>query len=258
MGSAYTQGKQYIPRSDAAFRDWLLNFSALLSADPARYGVSSAEAAAIAGHAGAFDEAYQAAQAPATRTSVAIAHKDVMRAAANAPVRTLAQQIKADPGVAGDDKIALGIHVDDAVRSPVPAPTSAPLLMLVSSFSGVHQLRYADERTPAARRKPAGAAQLQLNVAIAPGPVTDPAESQLYGLFTKQPIRVEHDPGKGGEAGAQTATYLARWVTRTGKFGPWSLPQSMTIAFAGPAMGRGTAGGPSAPPTADDNLKIAA
>jgi len=28
----------------------------------------------------------------------------------------------------------------------------------------------------------------------------------------------------------QTATYFGRWITRTGKTGPWSLPVAMMIA----------------------------
>lgn len=251
MGAAYTQAPPYIPAADAAFRDWLGNFAALLSADPARYGVSIAEAAIIADAAREYDAAYQTAQAPATRTSVTIARKEALRTSATGSARALARLIKASGDVADEDKLALGIHIDDPTRSPIPAPTSRPLLMLVAAFSGVHSLRYADEHSPASRRKARGALQMQLNLAVAPGAVTDPGESRLFGLYTRQPILVEHDPAHA----AQTATYFARWVTRSGKFGPWSLPTSMTIAFGGPAaaspMGRRPAGG-------EEQLAIAA
>lgn len=244
----------YIPSNDAAFRDWLLNFATLIAADPTRYGLTAADATVIQGYSDDFDAAYQTAVAPSTRTVVTVAQKDAIRAAANESVRIFAQMIKVNQGVTNEDKIALGIHVDDPTPSPIPAPTSSPLLMLVSSFSGVHQLRYADENTPASRRKPAGVIQMQLNMAVAPGPVVDPTVARFFGLFTKQPILVEHSP----ENAAQTATYFARWVTRTGKFGPWSLPQSMTIAFAGPAAGGITGGGTSATTGGRETIKIAA
>lgn len=46
------------------------------------------------------------------------------------------------------------------------------------------------------------------------------------GLYTRGPItvRFEHD------ADCRKATYWARWVSRRGEFGPWSLPVSMSIA----------------------------
>jgi hypothetical protein len=230
--SAYGQTQPYIPVTDAALRDWLTNFSALLTADPTRYGLDASDATVIAGHAAAYASAYQAVQAPSTRTSTGVAQKDAVKASAVASVRVYAQMIKANAGVSNDDKIALGVHVNDPTPSPIPAPASAPMLMIVSAFSGVHHLRYADENTPAARRKPHGVLQLQLNAVIAPAPAVDPGESRFVGLYTKQPVLVEHEPASAG----LTATYFARWVTRTGKTGPWSLPESMTVAFGGAAQ----------------------
>lgn len=150
--------------------------------------------------------------------------------------------IKANMGVTNEDKIALGLHVDDPTRTPVPAPTTAPLLMITGAFSGTHELRYADETTPASRRKPEGVMQLQLSMVVGDGPATDPGDARLVGLYTKQPITVEHEPEHAG----RTATFFGRWITRKGLVGPWSLPEAMTIAFGGTGMSgrrRATGGG---------------
>jgi hypothetical protein len=64
-------------------------------------------------------------------------------------------------------------------------------------------------------------------------------------------VRVELNPIDAGK----TASYFARWVTRTGLFGPWSLPQSMTIAFAGGSDAE-TGGGTTQ--VGSEDLKIAA
>lgn len=253
MGTAYQQSQSYIPATDAAFRDWLANFSTLIAADPGRYGLDASDATIITAHSTSFNTAYQTVQAPSTRTSNAVAQKDAIRASAQGSVRVYAQQIKANVGVDNEDKVALGIHVDDPTPTPIPAPTSAPLLMIINAFSGVHNLRYADENTPASRAKPDGVIQLQLNMTVGNSPAVDPDTSSFVGLYTKQPVLIEHDPMNAGK----TATFFGRWVTRKGLVGPWSLPESMTIAFGGmPSAGVETGGTPES--AGGEDLKIAA
>jgi len=72
--------------------------------------------------------------------------------------------------------------------------------------------------------------QLLLFVAIDDEPVADPGNALFAGAFTKQPFQIAFEPDNAGK----TATYFARWQTRTGLVGPWSLPVAMQIAFGGP------------------------
>lgn len=39
--SAYQQASPNIPATDAGFRDWLENFSTMISADPGKYGLDA-------------------------------------------------------------------------------------------------------------------------------------------------------------------------------------------------------------------------
>jgi len=250
---AVIQSEPYIPQTDWAFKSFLQNFSTLISADPNRYGVSAADATVIANHYTAFASAFDTVQAPSTRNATTIAQKDAVRASAAASIRIYAQIIKANQGVDNEDKAALGIHLDDPTPTPIPAPTSAPLLSIVAAFSGQHEIRYADENTPASRAKPHGVLQLQLNRTVATGANPDPNASTMVGLFTKQPVMVPQDPADVGK----TATYFGRWVTRKGLFGPWSLPISMTIAFGGPVDQQMPTGGTELA-GGEDDLKIAA
>ncbi|MGI9014262.1 MAG: hypothetical protein ACR2GY_08430, partial [Phycisphaerales bacterium] len=50
--------------------------------------------------------------------------------------------------------------------------------------------------------------------------------------LTRQPIRVTWPQ----ETAGKTIAYFGRWITTTGKEGPWSLPVSMQIAFGGAAL----------------------
>lgn len=250
---AVQQSDSYIPATDWAFKSWLLNFSTLISADSARYGLGAGDATIIANHYTAYAAAFDTVQTPTTRNVSTIAQKDAVRASAVASVRVYAQIIKTNQGVDNEDKTALGIHVNDPTRSPIPAPSSAPMLVIKGAFSGEHEIRYADENTPASRKKPHGVIQLQLNRTVDAAANPNPDDSELVGLFTKQPVNVEQDPMDVGK----TASYFGRWVTRTGLFGPWSLPVAMTIAFGGPVDQQIPTGGTQLE-GGEDQLQIAA
>lgn len=241
--SAHDQTGSYIPSTDAGFRDWVLNFSTLISADPTRYGLDSSDSAIIAQQNSDYQAAYQVVQSNATRTPAAIAQKDAIKASAIGSCRVYAQTVKVNQGVSNEDKSALGIHINDPTPTPIPVPETAPLLMVVNAFSGVHQIRYADENSPASRRKAHGAAALQLNRKVATGADANPQGSEFIGLFTKNPVLVEQNAGDAGKV----ATYFGRWVTRTGKLGPWGPAQAMTIAFGGPVQESVTVTGDGSP-----------
>lgn len=229
-GTPYTQTQSYIPSTDSGFRDFLNNFATLIAANPGKYDLEASDAQVLMNHNDTYEAAYVPCQSAATRTTGLVTQKDAVKAAAIASVRVYAMLIKNNAGISDQDKLELGLHLNDTTRTPIPAPSSAPILMIVSAFSGEHQIRYADENTPASRRKPEGAVQMQLNQTVGIGANPDPNASELVGLFTRQPIRVSQDPMNVGK----TATYFARWVNAKGEFGPWSLPVAMTIAFGGP------------------------
>jgi len=252
MGTAYAQSDSYIPSTDAGFKDWILNFATLIAQDPAKYDLDASDAAILTDLSDSYAAAYQTAVSPSTRTPNAIGQKDAIRASAVGSCRVYAQNIKGNKGLTNDDKLALGIHVDDPTNSPISTPSTAPLLNIIAGFSGEHEVRYADETTPTSRKKPYGALQIQVNRTVQTGANPDPDASTMVGLYTKQPIIIQQNPSDVGK----TATYFGRWVTRTGLFGPWSLPVGMTIAFGGPVDQTMPTGGTEL--AGGDDLKIAA
>ncbi|MCC6907208.1 MAG: hypothetical protein IT430_04640 [Phycisphaerales bacterium] len=254
MTKAYNQSGSYIPSTDAGFKDWLNTFSTLIAADPGKYGLDASDAVIISNLNTQYAAAYQTVQSNSTRTPNSIAQKDALKASATASCRVYAMMIKSNVAVSNDDKLALGIHVDDTTPTPIPAPVTAPLLNIVSAFSGTHQIRYADENTPASRRKPAGAIQIELYVYVATGATANPDDAKFVGAFTKNPILYEFDPVDANK----TATYFARWRTQRGLVGPWSLPVAMGIAFGGPVEQQMFVPTGGQPAGGEDELKIAA
>jgi hypothetical protein len=97
---------------------------------------------------------------------------------------------------------------------------------IIAATPGIQTLRYADSTTPDSSAKPFGATELQLFVVVGTAPASDPEAASFYGKFTRNPIAVSFPPADNGKQ----ATYFARWASRRGETGPWSLPVTMAIA----------------------------
>jgi len=217
----------YLPSKDADVSSWGSNFSTLIAADPARYGMYPAEAATLSSAFSTFEQALQTATDPSTRTSVSITLKEGAKAAFVNLARTLAMIIKANQGVSDEDKVALGLNLPDLVPTPIPRPSTVPLLSVIAATPGEHTIRYADQNTPASRAKPFGVVQLVLFAAVETDSTDDFTKARFVGAFTKQPLAVSYDSVQAGKV----ATYWGQWNTRTGLLGPLSAPAAFTIAF---------------------------
>ncbi len=220
----------YIPATDSGFDSWLTNFSTLLTGSPTTYGLVSGDAVIVAGVTATWSTAYAAATNPSTRTSVTIAAKDSARNAATATVRPYATQISRNAGVTNDDKTAIGVNLPNPARTPVPPPSTQPVLSLVSATHNQQTIAYRDTSTPTSKAKPPGAISVEIWQAIAIAPITDTGFAKPLTLATKSPFNVGTLSGDAGK----TATYFGRWTTRSGpggqnQVGPWSAPLSVTI-----------------------------
>jgi len=217
----------YIPATDLGFQTWLNNFETQIDTEFATYGLTAPEAAAVTAVNTAYNAALLLALDPGTRTPVTVAAKNVAKATALATVRPLAQKVKANPLVSDGQRVLLGLTVDSVPPTPVPTPTSFPLLDLLNATPGVHAIQYRDSDTPTSKAKPPGAKQMELYRFVGVEPSIDPELATYIGVFTKSPLTVSQEVGDNGK----TATYYARWLTQTGLVGPWSSGVSLTIAF---------------------------
>jgi len=222
----------YIPQNDRELRAYFDSFSSIVRMNPYGVGLSPVDADMLCQMAAEYSAALEVTENGLTRTSPAIARKDAVRNQAIGVFRVIAMQVKRNLGVPNSARTALGIHIDDTSWTPVPRPTTHPILSFREAQSGFHILGYADSATPDSKAKPAGALQLQLHVAIGDKSTCNPDDALHYGAFTKQPMKVTFDP----KDAQRIATYFGRWITRTGLTGSWSLPLSMGIAFGGPVQ----------------------
>lgn len=216
----------FIPTQDAQALGFMQTFANTIAAGPAVYQLGVPDAVTLTNAVNAFASAQAIAIAKATRTEVTIGLRDQARYAAEQLVRQYAALIRPNAGISDAAKEAIGLTIPSGSREPIYAPASSPLLNILGATPGAHTLRFADSSTPTSGRKPFGAIQIQLFVAVGAAPTADESTAQFYGAFTRNPIAVGFAQAEDG----QVATYFGRWASRRGDTGPWSLPVSMRIA----------------------------
>ncbi len=159
------------------------------------FGVAHQLRLAVAGDAtvisasyGAWHAAYLAATTLGTRTHVTIAAKDAQKILTVDVVRTYSTTIRANTGVGDSLKVGLGLNLHDTIPTPVPPPSTYPVLRLSISSPLTQDVLATDSLTPTRRAKPHGAAGLLVFRAIGTTAATDPETVPFLAFVTKSEI----------------------------------------------------------------------
>jgi hypothetical protein len=217
----------YIPARNANLIAWAANFSTLITAAPATYGLMSGDAATIAATNTALAAAYALITSPATKTATTVQAFNAEKVIALATFRPYAQTISLNAGVSSSNKIALGVNPRTSTPTPITAPTTNPVLTAQSTSTAGTILRYRDATaSPSVKSKPYGVTQLYLYAMASATAITDPTELPFTGPQTKSPFTLALGAGDAGK----TVYIAARWATRKGLMGPWSPIISYVVA----------------------------
>lgn len=222
----------FIPQPDAGFAAWAQNFGATTAANPAAYGMTAPDAAAIVAAAAAFVAALAVLADPSTATPTAVTAKDEARATAETLCREWAAVIQADPDVTNPNRISAGLPVWKTTRTAIPAPVTYPNLGLRSLQPGWAEFGYQDSAVGVSgKAKPFGAVSMEVAVAYGVAPAVDPDAAVIVGAYTKSPFRLDFQPTQRGKI----ATIWGRWRTASGpggksQTGPWGPSTSVTVA----------------------------
>ena len=216
----------YIPAREADMDNWINNFKTLIAASPTTYGLVTADGTALTNAYNAWHTAYLAATNPTTRTKATVATKNEQKPIVLGVVRGYANTIQANNAVSDALKIGLGMKPRDTQPTPVPPPTTYPMLSISGLGQGLQNLRAADQLTPTKRARPTGSAGMLLFRTVGTAPATDPESARFLGFVTRSEYQSQFDPADNGK----TATYFARWTNAKGQMGPWSPAASMPIA----------------------------
>lgn len=209
----------YLPQPLSDFQLWADNFRDLIAASPTTYGLVAGDATTISTAINAFDTAYALSTAPGTRTKVTVQATVDARNAAVAVIRSYGRLILANAGVLDADKVDLGLHLRDAVNTPIPAPSTAPVVAVIGATPGVLTCTSRDSMSdPTVKAKPFGATQLMVHVHFGTTAPVTPSAAPWRANYTKTPFAIDTTPGTPG----QTAYIYGRWQNQKGEVGPWS------------------------------------
>jgi len=215
----------YIPQKDQQLETWALNFATVLNTSYLGYGLQSSDAVLINDTVNAYSAALLVATTPATRTKDSVAAKNAARNNMLVIVRRYAQNIQTNPAISDEQKATIGITLRKTNKTPIPPPSSLPIIQFVGATPQVHTLRYADTNTPDLRARPFGVVALRLEAFVsAIGAAVPTTPSQVL-FVTRLPAAVNFAAGDVGKL----ATYTGRWQNAKGDLGPISLPVAAVI-----------------------------
>jgi hypothetical protein len=211
-------GTNYLPAKDAALLAWSTNFSGLITATPTVFGLTAPQATAYA----ALNTAYATALAavdPGIRNKATVATKNAARASLKASARMLARIIEANPTITNAQKLTLGLTVR-AVPTPIPAPSTAPMLDIISVIGRSVKVRLHGALGDR-RGKPAGVALAFVYSFVGTTPPTDLTMFKFEGSSTRTTFDILFPTTVAG--GSQVWLY-ACWANPRTQSGPACAP----------------------------------
>jgi len=148
----------FLARRESDLRTWSINFDARISADPAAYGLSAAQAAEYNTLHNAFLAAYTLAAAPGTRTSPIVEAKNAAMRELRQAARRLARIVHAGRVASDAHKSALGLTVrrPGGRQTRIAKPEEAPIVTVEAAAGGKLKVRVRSLEQPTRRGRPAG------------------------------------------------------------------------------------------------------
>lgn len=222
-------GSDSFPSTDNAKSLFAQNFSTLITATPAAFGLSVLDATTLAGYVGTYVSALATSTNPMTKGPSATVGKNTARAQMMVVIRGIAKRLQANGAITAIQKTNLGLIVPDKVRTPILPPTTRPVLAVASLASRSLDIRIADEATPTKRARPRGVDGAYIYSFVAASGTPAPANLSAWtfrGIAKKADYLVDFDSADIGKI----AHVRALWISTRGANGPVSDEVSGSIA----------------------------
>jgi hypothetical protein len=221
--------KPYLPSRESELVVWMQNFAGQVTEDPARYGLTEAQGTQLGTLNTNFQQNYDLANHPQTRSPTNIEAKNVAKRELIAYTRQLVEVIQGQPSTTDTQRRTLGITVRDSDPTPVPPPEVAPRLDVVSVSGWLVSLRLHDGESTR-RAKPAGVKGATLFSYVGETPPSDIAAWKFEGSTTRTSTQVmfsnQLTPG--------TKVWLtAFWFNPRLESGPACAPVGTQINYGG-------------------------
>jgi len=215
--------------TDAAMATGSGNFLSLITGTPSAYGLVVAQVNAYDVVNLTYQDAYNLAITPATRTKGAIKAKNDAKKALKTMAADLAAIIDATPTVTDQQKIDLGLSIRKQ-PSPVPVPTDRPGVDLVSVVTRTATIHIHDSASSTKRGKPDGTTAAWVYSYVGTSYPTDPTAWDFQGATTRSNHEIVFPDSVAN--GAQV-WICAAWINAKQQAGPVSVPITTNVQGGG-------------------------
>jgi hypothetical protein len=242
--------EQRIPRADGDFSAYANHYYEAVEKFWSVQGLDETDLKPLKDALSAWNAAYRKHIAAQNAARAARETKDAAKRELERQIRPVSAFVQSWSGTTDADRAAIGISVRATGGTPVPPPTSRPVVLVESGSRLTHRLRIADLgdahegplATPRGKR-PKGTLGAEVYVALinanepVPGPpafgagaaapsAEDRGGYRFLRTVTGGSAEVSFQPPQGGKQ----AAYLVRWISATGEPGPWGETILATIA----------------------------
>jgi hypothetical protein len=228
-------GSNFYSGTDAELASGAANVVAVVTPSPSTYGLAAPIVASYTALSDSFSAKLALATAPATRTSVIVGEKNVLKQALKRASVNLARVMTATDTVTNAMLLSLRMNERVIKRRRRPVPANAPTVDVVSVVNRLVKVHVHDAAS-ASRGLPFGAISANLYSFVGPSAPTDPREFHFEGATTRARTQILFPDGIASGA---TVWLSACWVSARGQRSAGSTPISFTLqGGAPPAVSR--------------------
>ncbi|EIP99817.1 hypothetical protein OpiT1DRAFT_04348 [Opitutaceae bacterium TAV1] len=215
----------YIPASDESFHEWQQRLMTAIDNRATEWSLPAAAVTQLQGKQTFWNEGWEHASNPATRTAANVLLKNEARKSFEGAIRAFVKSYLAyNPAVTDADRVNAGLPVHKAKPVPVPVPTTYPEFEVTLPAQGRVVIHFHDagKKTGAKPFGVHGAEVAWVISAAAPGSHTELTRSSFD---THSPLTLDFDLSQRG----QLLWLCLRWENTRGEKGPWSAIASTVI-----------------------------
>lgn len=221
-----------VPTKDSSLLNWATNFNTRGVASPVTFGLTAAQMTAFTGVFNSFVTAYNAANVPGARSKSLTSAKDDAKAALLLEARSLYALVSANVTVSNANKDLIGVNVK-AKPTPIPPPSAAPALDIVSVLGKTVKIRLHDASNASKRGKPAGVKGAAVFSYIGATAPSDPSQWSFEGNTTQTLFDVAFPISAA--PGAQV-WLMAMWFNERAQSGPGCTPVGANLQYGSSSM----------------------
>lgn len=221
--------RTFLPTADGALLQFAQNFSNLLTANFAAYGLTTSVASTYSSKFNTYKTALGLASADATRGKSTVYAKNVAKQDLIGYTRLVAGQIGRTMTVTNQQREDLGLIVRKK-PTPVPAPTTRPSVELISAIMRMVDIRVFDISTQFKRSKAPNTIGAKVYTFVGEEYPSDPTFWDYQGDATRGKFSMTFPDTVPN--GAQV-WICAAWFNRKGETGPISVPISTNVQGGG-------------------------